>query len=83
MMKHQDLKAGWGRKGLFGLCFHIAVHQGNQDRNSNRAGTWRQEMMQRSWRVSNAKLLIGFLPLVCSASFVINPGPLAQGWHLA
>jgi hypothetical protein len=24
--------------------------EGSQDRNSNRAGTWRQELMQRPWR---------------------------------
>ena len=40
-----------------------------QDRNSNRAGTWRQELMQRTWRV----LLTGLLPLACSACFFVNP----------
>jgi hypothetical protein len=24
--------------------------KGNQDRNSNRAGTWRQELIQRPWK---------------------------------
>jgi hypothetical protein len=32
----------------------------SQDRNSHRAGTWRQELMQRTWRV----LLTGLLSLL-------------------
>lgn len=35
------------RKEFIGLHFHLT---GRQGRNSNRAGTWRQELMQRSWR---------------------------------
>ena len=46
-MKHHDLKATWGGEGRFGLHFHITV---SQDRHPNRAGTWRQELMQRPWR---------------------------------
>jgi hypothetical protein len=34
-------------KGIFSLHFHIAVHH---QRNSHRAETWRQELMQRPWR---------------------------------
>ena len=37
-MAHDKQKATWGGK------------EGGQDRNSNRAGTWRQELMQRPWR---------------------------------
>jgi len=37
----------WGGKDLFDLYFHI---KGSQDRNLNRAGLWRQELMQRTWR---------------------------------
>ena len=29
----------------------------SQDRNFNRAGTWRQELMQKPWRVLHAGLL--------------------------
>ena len=51
VMKHHDQKASWRGKGLFGLHFHIAVHiEGSQDRNTNRTGTWKQELMQRPWR---------------------------------
>ena len=28
----------------------LFIIEGSQDRNSNRAGTWRQELMQRQWR---------------------------------
>jgi hypothetical protein len=38
-------------KILFNLHFHIHVHhQNSQDRNSNTAGSWRQELMQRPQR---------------------------------
>jgi hypothetical protein len=37
-------KATWGGKALFSLI------KGSQDRNSSRAGTWRQELMQTPWR---------------------------------
>jgi hypothetical protein len=29
----------------------LFITEGNQDRNSNMAGTWGQELMPRSWRV--------------------------------
>jgi hypothetical protein len=48
-MKYHDQKQVGGGVTLFRLQFHIAVHlEGNQDRNSNKAGSWRQELMQRS-----------------------------------
>ena len=28
----------------------LFITKGSQDRNSHRAGTWRQELMQRSWK---------------------------------
>jgi hypothetical protein len=28
----------------------LFITKGSQDRNSHRAGTWRQELMQRTWR---------------------------------
>jgi hypothetical protein len=49
--QYHDQEASWGGKGLFSLHGHIAVHhQGSQHRNSHRAGTWRQELMQSPWR---------------------------------
>jgi hypothetical protein len=40
-----------GRKGFKELTLpdHISS-EGSQNRDSNRAGTWRQELMQRPWR---------------------------------
>jgi hypothetical protein len=42
------------------------ITKGNEDRNSHRAGTWMQELMQRPWRV----LLTGLLPLVYWLAFL-------------
>jgi hypothetical protein len=63
----------------------LFITKGSQDRNSHRAGTWEQEMMQRPWRV----LLTGLLPMACSACFVIKPrttstgvAPPTMGWAL-
>jgi hypothetical protein len=41
----------------------------SQVRSSNRAGTWRQELMKRTTRV----LLTGLLIVTCSACFLIEP----------
>ena len=42
-IKYHYQKTSWGGKSLF--CLQLFI-QGNQDRNSNRAGTWRLELMQ-------------------------------------
>ena len=57
---------------LLGLHSHIIVphYEGSQDRNSNRAGSWRQELMQRPWR--DAAYWLCF-PMACSASFLVEP----------
>ena len=39
----------------------LFIIEGSQDRNSIGAGTWRQELMQRPWRV----LLAGLLLMAC------------------
>jgi hypothetical protein len=55
-----------GRKWFLWLMLPMVVTiEGSQDRNSNRAGTWRQELMQRLWR-SAAYWLVphGFLNLI-------------------
>jgi hypothetical protein len=38
--------------------------EGSQDRSSSRAGTWRQELMQRPWRVLLTALLLSLLNLL-------------------
>ena len=46
-MKHYDPnKLG----GVYLAYTPMSITEGSQDRNSNRAGTWRQEPMQRPWR---------------------------------
>jgi hypothetical protein len=54
-MRHHDQKASWGRKVVFFFFpaytfISLVIIKGYQDRNSNRAGTWRQELIQRPWR---------------------------------
>jgi hypothetical protein len=42
----------------------LFITKGSQDRNSHRAGTWRQELMQRPWRVLLTGFLLGLLSLL-------------------
>jgi hypothetical protein len=77
-MKHHDQKASWGGKGLFGLYFHIvAMTEESQDRNSSRAGTWRQELMHKGMEVC---CLLAYYPWLAQPAFLKNPGPPAEGW---
>ena len=63
-------KAIWGGKGLLGLCFHLTVHHRRKSgRNSNREGTWKQELMQRPWRGA----VTGLLLVACPSGFLIEP----------
>ena len=51
VMEHHDQKQlGKERVYLAYPSTSLFVTEGGQDRNSNRTGTWRQELMQRSWR---------------------------------
>jgi len=48
--KHRD-QSNLGRKGFLAYASTSQlIIKGSQDRNSSRAGTWRQELMQRPWR---------------------------------
>jgi hypothetical protein len=50
-LKHHDQKqAGERRVYLAYTSTLSSIIEGSQSRNSNRAGAWRQELMQRSWR---------------------------------
>ena len=48
-------KTTWEGEGLFGLHFHSTIHHQRsrgslgQAKDSNMAGNWRQELMQRPW----------------------------------
>jgi hypothetical protein len=50
-MKHQNQKQ-LGEEGVY-LAYNstsLFTTEGRQGRNSNRAGTWRLELMQKPWR---------------------------------
>jgi hypothetical protein len=48
--KHHDL-SNLGRKGFIWLMLQsLLIIKGSQNRNSGRAGSWRQELMQKPWR---------------------------------
>ena len=51
------------------------ITKGSQDRNSNRAGTWRKKMMQNTWR--DAAYWIA--SVACSACFLIEPRTTSPG----
>jgi len=66
-------KRNMERRGI--LSSHSFSHEEKAGQELQ-AGTWRQELMPRPWRV----LLTDLLPMACSAAFLQNPGPPAQGW---
>lgn len=71
-------KSKLGSKGLFDFIHH----QRSQDRNSNRLRTWRQELMQRSWRGGAYWLatcgLLG--QLSCNILKATSPGMAPPKW---
>jgi hypothetical protein len=85
--KHHDRKANWKGKGLFSLHFQILVHtEESQDRNSSRAGTWKQELMQRPWRGAAYWVAsLGFLSLLFIEPRTTSLGmaPPTMGWALS
>ena len=66
-----------GMKGFIWLTLILSLllTEGIPDRNSNRAGTWRPELMQRPWRV----LLSGLVIMACSVCFLIEPRTTRPG----
>jgi hypothetical protein len=40
----------WGGNSVFALHFHITVHHQRKSAQELKAETWRQELIQRSWR---------------------------------
>jgi hypothetical protein len=52
-MKHHDQKQV-GKERVYSVYTStlLFIIEGNQGKNLNRAGTWKQELMQRPWRSS-------------------------------
>ena len=67
MIEKKQIEKG---KGLLGLSFSQS-----QDRNLSRAGTWRQDLMQRPWR----GLLPGLLIMICSVCSLTQPRTTSLG----
>jgi hypothetical protein len=85
MMEHHDQKYKLERKGLIQLTLPYHCSLSKEVRTGTQAGTWRQELMQRPWRV----LLTGLLLMTCSTCFLIEPrttclgvAPPTVGWAL-
>jgi hypothetical protein len=55
----------------------LVFTEGSQDRNTDRTGTWRQELMQRLWRV-----LLTWLLLACAACLLLEPRTTSSGASL-
>jgi hypothetical protein len=53
------------------------ITESSKGRNSSRAGTWRQELMQRPW----GGLLTALLLVAYSACFLMKPRTTSSGWH--
>ena len=72
---HDQKQAGQERVYLAYTSTVLFIIGGSQDRNSNRAGNWKQELMQSPWRV----LLTGLFPMACSACFLIELRTISAG----
>ena len=82
--KHHDPEASWGGKGLFSLCFHIAVH--HQRKSGQELTQGRNLEAGADAEAMEGYYLLDCFPLACSACFLIesrttSPGmaPLTMG----
>jgi len=84
VMKHYEQKQGDKEKVLLACkSTSLFTNGGSQDRNSHRAGTWRQELMQRPWRGAAYWLALhGLLSLLSYRTRTTSPGMAspAMGW---
>jgi hypothetical protein len=73
-MKHSE-ENNLGRDGFIWFTFpSLFITEGSQDRNSNKNGTWGQELSQRSCRAAEY-----WLTLYSSALFLIVPRTTSPG----
>jgi hypothetical protein len=60
----------------------LSITEGSQNRNCNRAGTWRQELMQKPWRGAAYWLvphgLLNLLIFFYFCILLIEPGTVSQ-----
>ena len=79
MMKcHSQKQDGEDRVYSAFISTSQSTMKGSQDRNSNRAGPWRQELMQRPWRGAAYWLFLG----ACSVCFLIENRTTSPGMTL-
>jgi hypothetical protein len=85
------VKHARGRRGLTWLLLpYLFIIKGSQDRNSNRAGTWRQELMQRPWKsvvyrpapCDLLRLLFNYYYFIERRTTGPCMGPPTMGWAL-
>jgi hypothetical protein len=69
------LRSKLERKEFIQLALPHCNSSPKEVRNLHRAGTWRQELMQRPWRGATT----GSIPLACSACFLIEPRNTSPG----
>jgi hypothetical protein len=85
MKLHSQKKLEEERMYLAYISILLFITEGNQDRNSNRAGTWRQELMQRPWRDAACLLAPqGLLSLLSyrTQDLQLRDGTTHNGWVL-
>ena len=75
VIEHYDQK----QVGEERVYFHLYFTEGRKDRSSNRAGTWRQKLMQRSWRGAAYWLALHGLISLLSYRNRDNLAPLTMG----
>jgi hypothetical protein len=80
---HDQKQIGEERVYLSYASISLLITEGNQDRNSSRAETWRQEPMQRPWRGAAYWLASpGLLSLLSYRTQDPGMAPLTMDWAL-
>jgi len=75
--KYHDQEASWAGKGLFSLHFHMAVHHQRKSRQELTQG--RNLEAEADAEAMEEWCMADFLPLTCSACFLIEPYNTSPG----
>ena len=78
-LKHHEQEASSGRKGLFNLHIHIAVH--HQKKSGRELTQGRDLEAGADAEAMEGCCLLTCFPWLAQLVFLRNPGPPAQGWH--